>query len=477
MTPIELRPKPVEQEIVTGIQMAVDELWSKFADGKDRIGLQPKRTPVRLIINTLRKDSVEGQDVATTNPDAIWTLKILKGINDEAREETESRLRLPKGSANYKSIRLVTNSNEMKNVTAEESRLKDSEILLAKDGDDLIMRGDKMPFRPKLLENPPYENPLAKSDKFYVKMVKSGLEIMGDSSSFVTPSHLFTSILSTFREFRELIDGKYIVEYIDFSSGLYFTDKDKRGDQNSVGERICSYKIRRMKPGESHPPIEIIDVMGNVTYEEWSVGGVALEPDKKFVCRIMNDYTEFSSARMNTASRFGSDSYKKRDTTSTEPREGYTPVIDKHNTVLWTSEDVSNDQGPKIIFNRSGQYHHPKYPGQFVWKDDVAIAANNSQQLMLENKLQREHAYNYFTSKFCLAFVKSYNRGSAAFIGTAIQQLPSVDFNEDWNDEKIYKHFNVTDEERELIESIWDNRLNNELQTGTEKSLKKRHSY
>lgn len=477
MTPIELRPKPVEQKTLTGIQMGVDKLWLDFADGNGHIGLQPKPTPVPLIVNTLRRDSIEGQHVESTNPDVVWTLKLIKGRNDEAREETESRLRLPKGSANYKSIRLVTNSIEMNNAPAEQSRLKESEILLAKDDVDLIMRGDKMDFRPKLLENPPYENPLAKSDKFYVKMVKSGLELMGDSSSFVTPSHLFTSILSTFREFRELIDGKYIVEYIDFSSGLYFTDKNKRGDQNSVGERICSYKIRRMKPGETHPPIEIIDVMGNVTYEEWSVGGVALEPDKKFAARIMSEYAEFSSARMNTASRFGSDSYKKRDTTSTEPREGYTPVVDIHNTVFWTSEDVSADQGPKIIFNRSGQYHHPKYPGQFVWKDDVAIAANNTQQLMLENELQREHAYNYFTSKFCLAFVKSYNRGSAAFLGTAIQQLPSVDFNEDWNDEKIYNHFNITEEERELIESIWDNRLNNELKKGTETSLKKRAAY
>jgi len=81
------------------------------------------------------------------------------------------------------------------------------------------------------------------------------------------------------------------------------------------------------------------------------------------------------------------------------------------------------------------------------------ISTNYSQVYILQDDENGEYATNLFETKFYKFLYKSFQYTQYNESRT-LNQLPKVDLNRSWTDEELYKYFNLTQEEIDLIEKV-----------------------
>ena len=81
-----------------------------------------------------------------------------------------------------------------------------------------------------------------------------------------------------------------------------------------------------------------------------------------------------------------------------------------------------------------------------MYRDFLAVGCNSNLTKEMCNNLS-----NYLKTKFArflLSIVKNSQHGTKS----TYSFVPVVDFSQSWDDEKLYKHFNLTKDEIDLIE-------------------------
>jgi len=107
-------------------------------------------------------------------------------------------------------------------------------------------------------------------------------------------------------------------------------------------------------------------------------------------------------------------------------------------------------KGVKIVCNYMGTYYKPKNPDAHIWideNDSVAIGA--SLGIICKDKQEAINIKSMLTSKLFRWFIN--NEKSSGFNGGLIK-LPILDSSKVWTDDEIYATFNISDDEKALIE-------------------------
>jgi site-specific DNA-methyltransferase (adenine-specific) len=83
------------------------------------------------------------------------------------------------------------------------------------------------------------------------------------------------------------------------------------------------------------------------------------------------------------------------------------------------------------------------YPGE--------VCSNTYMSLYVSNKNEAENLISYMNTEFCNFFL-SLRKNTQNMNPTTLKWIPKVDFSKSWTDAELYIHFNLTQDEINLIE-------------------------
>lgn len=99
----------------------------------------------------------------------------------------------------------------------------------------------------------------------------------------------------------------------------------------------------------------------------------------------------------------------------------------------------------KVILSKTGSTRH-------AFVDFSSSTTNLGISILTDNEQQSVNLLNLIQSKL-YRFVLENSRHSSTISTPTFKNLPAVDLERSWTDEELYKHFNLTQEEIDLIES------------------------
>jgi hypothetical protein len=136
-----------------------------------------------------------------------------------------------------------------------------------------------------------------------------------------------------------------------------------------------------------------------------------------------------------------------RRTLSSEKQNNHVfPQYHTNAKILWSDVPHENQRLKKVLFSKSG-YLKPCY--------DPGVHGTTDAGFWIEvaSDTEGNNLINILNSKL-YGFLTSINKWSGFNMPVVLQKLPNIDFKKSWTDNKIYKHFSLTQEEIELVESI-----------------------
>jgi hypothetical protein len=86
----------------------------------------------------------------------------------------------------------------------------------------------------------------------------------------------------------------------------------------------------------------------------------------------------------------------------------------------------------------------------------ISIEARQQRELTqfcFKSKIEADNFLNYVKSKFARFCLSIYKNNGNLYCGE-MKLIPWLDFTQEWSDEKLYKHFNITQEEVAFIEKV-----------------------
>jgi hypothetical protein len=122
------------------------------------------------------------------------------------------------------------------------------------------------------------------------------------------------------------------------------------------------------------------------------------------------------------------------------------PFIDAHSykPVRWASSLDPDAAKRKVLVTYVGKYQCiVDDKGEFGARQAVSV-------LFLKDNEKGEYANNFFNSKL-IHFIMNSNRWTQYILSQILNFIPVTNFTEDWDDNKIYNHFNLTQEEIDYI--------------------------
>jgi hypothetical protein len=128
------------------------------------------------------------------------------------------------------------------------------------------------------------------------------------------------------------------------------------------------------------------------------------------------------------------------------------PFVDPHSykPLRWASTLDPDAPKRKVLVPYVGKY-------QCIVDNIGELGARESVSVLFLNDNEKgEYAERFFASKL-VNYIMNTNQWTQYQLSQILNFIPIEDFSQDWNDQKIYKHFNLTQEEIDYIESHFDN--------------------
>jgi hypothetical protein len=125
------------------------------------------------------------------------------------------------------------------------------------------------------------------------------------------------------------------------------------------------------------------------------------------------------------------------------------PVLDSHcyKPIRWGNRPDPDLEKRKVLLPYVGAYQVVVDDcGELGAKEQVSI-------LFLKDDEKGEYAKNYYESKL-VKFVMNSNKWTQYILSQILNFIPINDFTQDWNDQKIYNFFNLTEDEIRYIEEF-----------------------
>jgi site-specific DNA-methyltransferase (adenine-specific) len=285
--------------------------------------------------------------------------------------------------------------------------------------------------------NPPFQNRAENSDgALWLKFVNKGLDCLDTNGklAFITPTSWVGKVTNTSKaDFSPFTDNH--VEYLKVLTAdevdTYF-----KGVGSSFGYYVLSN-------GKGVTKL-VLDDNSIVNYQ-LKTG----EPlPKKLNQHSVSVHQKISSRpkiAFNANFKMHSQVLKKKNIISDEKNSTfcYTTYY-SHNLIRYSSEKHELFDKIKVMIPIVGTLKN-------AWSDKNCNFTEDVRFLTVDTAEEANNMLGVFKSKLFLYLGAQYRSGRN--LGLALQFLPRLDFTKSWTDEALYKHFNLTHEEIEYVES------------------------
>ena len=239
--------------------------------------------------------------------------------------------------------------------------------------------------------------------------------------------------------------SKYQLLEIDTTANDYF----------EVGERICSYIIKKSKKNGKTKLIKKdqtidIDYNGQV---------IPIDKNDELKIAIFDKIESYPDTLRNLT-------YNDTSSSADEKTGARARMSKKKNknqvNVYWTASSTNDHfqdkekikKGPKVILNRSGYYYKDQYPDKYIKLDmneEYAIGVG-AFGISVKDKAEGIRLKKLLISKLYRWYIENEKSGG---FNTGINKLPLLSLDTEWTDKKLYKKFNLSDKEVKFVEDYF----------------------
>ena len=291
-----------------------------------------------------------------------------------------------------------------------------------------------------IVGNPPYHDPVNPTTKLWNRFLEKSIELCKDDGfvGFVTPSvWLVRPRGQASKRVVEEVLSKYQLIEVNTRSTEHF----------SVGEKICSYIIKKTK-SNSKTKFILQDREIDIKYEGQFIPISKDDEIKRDIFQKIESYKE--NLKSITYNDLGSDT----DINSLSTKKKNNEV-----NVYWTAAEQDKyfidknkiRKGPKVIINRSGYYYKEEHPDKYIkldMKDQYGVGVG-AFGIPVESKAEGERLKTLLTRDLYRWYIDNEKSGG---FNTGINKLPLLDFKKNtWTNEKLNKFFNLSEAEINVI--------------------------
>lgn len=264
-----------------------------------------------------------------------------------------------------------------------------------------------------IVGNPPYaRNTGAKNVKLWQQFSVLALESCTGIIAFVTPNNVIS---------QKGVNGFTLRSHIKKLNFGFIEVKDHNPPVFvGVGVSTCHWIVQKGISDQVEPIIVL--------------NGVEFNP---LVDSILEKMLDERYPRLNLQAHF--QPVKKEDLTAIG-----NIILFSGSKISYTKNKVTTDNELKLVFPFSASYHH-----QFVTRHPLGML---NMYFKLKNEEQADKIRSFTLSKLYKFFASKYKKTSGFTPAVKNSMLPDVDHNLTWTDAQLYKHFNLSQDEIDLIE-------------------------
>ncbi len=421
-------------EVIFGL---LAELVSDY-DKKKRGGVHTPLVLVREIYSKIPNVWGDGKilDPACGNGVFLWEAKRLCMVNGIDEQTIVEDLIM--------GVDIDPKKAYITNAILDPDGLYESRIFIANSLDFLDRKVWKMKFD-MIVGNPPFQDSNSDTNnKLYTMFIELSVKILkqGGFMSLISPiSWMGYSDKKSKR--TSMSDGS---EYKELFRTLqvHWVDLNKTATYFDVGSSFSSYIIENTL---SYKPTEIdgkkVSLTG-VKFFPKSLSKTSLEIFNKTFYSLHPKMDVCQSAEKHATPFNKNEEKPLKEKTATHKYELF--HTSSNDSSRWTDTPHTCQYVKKIIFSLSG-YFKPFY-------DDGSLGVTHiGLWIPVNDNIQGEILISILKSKL-YTFIIEQSKYSGFYLTKVLKMLPVVDFNKRWSDEELYKHFNLTKEEIDLIENI-----------------------
>jgi hypothetical protein len=395
------------------------------------VSLQKNATPWQLVLDIVSKiGGLDGKDVAILgNYDVACVLAALEASNG-----------LGVGTDyNFKSLTLLTDVVEFDPNLKFNDKFKVVVDNLNEPA-TINMMGKKFDV---VIGNPPYQPDRGDNDADYplwLDFVNLGVECLTDEGKlvFITPPKFIGQKRPT--SSRSKVDySVFLDNKVDWVKVL--TQKESAKYFSGVGSKFAVYAISK---GEScTTPVTIGDKVFNV-----DLNNTVPAPNN------INDLTAKLFQQLSGMEKFvfaddyscHSQKYKKGNWSETLTDVCKVPIVVSHKITRYTDYKQELFDKPKVLVPAVSTINNARFSQNSNFGEDMKYLEVNSEE-------EASNILSILTSKL-YKFIGDNFRPGRNLDKIARNIFPKLDTSKSWTDEEIYEHFNLTDSEIKLVESI-----------------------
>lgn len=297
---------------------------------------------------------------------------------------------------------------------------------------DFMEKGINMKFD-VIVGNPPYNNKNSQGGKPWHKFTKKCFELTNNHMLFIVPTSWAYGEKREPKKIRSLVKDN--LSYANLDASKYFPN---------VGEDISWFLIDKTQ--KINKTKVIVDDKEIDHYFE-----------KKLIRQEHKEYYDlYNKIMIKNKTKFDlvSEQTKKEDLVKTRNNQFCYEVIYTAANRLWSKKCSKFQNNWKVILNRSGYYFHKQNREKYIFKTDTAMAGRLTAAVLCNNEKECDNLINYFTSKLIVVLLECNETKNTQYKDD-IYLIPLVDKTIEWNDQKIYQHFSLSDEEVLLVENLY----------------------
>lgn len=293
-----------------------------------------------------------------------------------------------------------------------------------------------------VIGNPPY-NSNVNSSKLWPKFVEMGFGSLKTEGymGFVTPSKwVFEKNQKINRAIKVLHHNQ--LQYINLDTTTEYFPK--------ISENICHFGVFN-KP--SLTPLKITE--GNKTVETTFIDFFNSKQNP-IVQKVYNKYPKKSPLKIGPLRHydFGMGCSLKELTQSgdltKEPTPTHTiPVSTSIKTTMFAKSENIDTESWRLVINMAGYYFSDKHPDKYMKVVKGEGTTSGLFSLLFSTEEEALNAFSLMRSKLYRYVV---NQKSSGF-NLPVVHLALLDCSKPWSDQEVYQHFDLTQEEVDLIES------------------------
>jgi hypothetical protein len=395
---------------INALTSKLQEEYTKHQSGKSQ---QTVFTSPELTFNMLKNiDTLNDKSVLVIAN--VETYLLLKGL------KTDKML-----NSNWKSLYFLTDNKS----------LKGKENIIYCDFNKIDKLNIDMKFD-VVIGNPPYQRSNSKAYKLWIDFLKLSYDISKDKVAFITPSLLWKGYTKKISSLRDFYLKK--TDFINLNANNYFSN---------IGEDICYYIISKNTTKKDICVIDKnqktynINKSENVIYfssNDKLIKSIIKKVETSNHCRIeyFSDYANADGHA--TTKRFIASGLIKNYKDSEYKYE----FVHSSNQIYYTNIPSKQKNKLKVVINFSSSYKNMFITSGVIGKQVEGIIVNNIDEA--------NNIIDNLKKKLFLFYIQNEKSGG---FNTGIYKLPKIDFSKLWSDQDLYKHFKLTQEEIDYIES------------------------